>query len=640
MADQGAGRVDADQATDGSVTVDAGTLDLGKLSWPYPATDPVSRDLTYTNPTDAPVTLQLAASVEPAKANPKLSTDHLVVPAHGVATVTVTADRAAAGTGAFSGRITATAAGADPLVTLIGWYAEQELHTLTVKGIGRDGSPVNELVVLTRVDGPPLSFPDGVLILHDGTAAVRLPPGHYAATSAFTSPATDTQLKQASLVVGPETSLSADATITLDARRAKPVAATVRGREGLALRNHGMQYVRTNAAGELLDLFSVTGTATSDLFATPTPRTTIGGSEFSITSSLTASPQPARSGDPAISPDNYELIVPWPNRIPADPRAVVDPGRLARVDETFGSHLPDTNVQDYWVGRTPAGAPTIGRFSPVFKAPTRRTTYLLANEVQWTSAIAQGQGDGSAYFEMLSTQHAYRPGARSSLEWTRPVVNSGLPAIDADSLGVRQASGTLQIYLSPFGHGRELWSRSFGQFDQSRLTVDRNGTQIKQTEEAAADLEVPAEAAQYRVGLDSRREFEDWKYSTRVQSVWTFRSTGTPAEVMPLVLADLDVPQSDDLNQVQTGVPVTITLGLRHQAGSKATAFTGATLEISYDGTTWAPLPLKRTAAGRYAARVSHPAANAGTAPSLRLTAIDAAGNKLEQEVTKAYGLK
>ncbi|MDX6283998.1 MAG: hypothetical protein QOH03_5069, partial [Kribbellaceae bacterium] len=72
--EQGAGRVDADQATDNSTTVDTGELELGMLPWPHPANDPVTRELTYTNPGTTPVALKLSASIDPAAATPKLST--------------------------------------------------------------------------------------------------------------------------------------------------------------------------------------------------------------------------------------------------------------------------------------------------------------------------------------------------------------------------------------------------------------------------------------------------------------------------------------------------------------------------------------------------------------------------------------
>jgi hypothetical protein len=76
---------------------------------------------------------------------------------------------------------------------------------------------------------------------------------------------------------------------------------------------------------------------------------------------------------------------------------------------------------------------------------------------------------------------------------------------------------------------------------------------------------------------------------------------------MPLLLADLDVP---------------------------------AKLQLSYDGTHWNTLPLIKVADGKYMTTVTHPATQAGKAPSLRLTATDAVGGKLEQEVTRAHGLK
>ncbi len=139
--EQGAGRVDADQSTNGSVTVDTGELELGKLRWPHPATDQVTRELTYRNPTGTAVTLQLAATLEPDRRGPEA--EHQPTRRtgqrrgqghrHG-------RPRQAAGTGNFTGRITATAAGADPIITTFGWYAEPEQYNLTIKGINRDGS--------------------------------------------------------------------------------------------------------------------------------------------------------------------------------------------------------------------------------------------------------------------------------------------------------------------------------------------------------------------------------------------------------------------------------------------------------------------------------------------------------------------
>lgn len=87
--------------------------------------------------------------------------------------------------------------------------------------------------------------------------------------------------------------------------------------------------------------------------------------------------------------------------------------------------------------------------------------------------------------------------------------------------------------------------------------------------------------------MDTAREHEFRLYSTRVQSEWTFRSQGSEDEVMPLVLADLDVPTADPLSRVPSGKPTEIRLGLRHQAGSQTAKFRTVQLELSYDGQQW-----------------------------------------------------
>jgi hypothetical protein len=105
---------------------------------------------------------------------------------------------------------------------------------------------------------------------------------------------------------------------------------------------------------------------------------------------------------------------------------------------------------------------------------------------------------------------------------------------------------------------------------------------------------------------------------------------------MPLVLADLEVPAADAQSRVPASRPVEVRLGLRHQAGSEATAeFRTVRLELSYDGQEWSELSLTPTGDRSYKASVS-----AKQPPSLRVTIVDAGGNKLVQEITRAYGVR
>lgn len=737
--EQGAGRVDADQATDTGVTVDSGELELGRLSWPYPADDEVSRVLTYRNPTSTAVSLQLTAG----PATVKLSTDHLTVPANGEATVTVTANRAAAGPGTFSGRISATAEGADPIVTTYGWYAEPELYNLTIKGITRTGAPGDGQVAISRLDGDPVNIPGGV-IMQNGTATARLAPGKYEASVMFFSEATDTELEHFDLAVGPEANLTKDATVTLDARRGKPVDLEVKGQSGLTARERGAVYTRFNTDGIPTGGNSVSTTGAPRVFtATPVGKPATGTSEFATASRLEVPPYRITAGkdqyavldyyfgprftgvkdlqvsqdlqdvrgklaiikfkdedwngvlvkaaqdagaaaallyNPDVAGDNgvgaywatgegeaatipamrtsretvrrlleyqgtvritgqaatpyvYDLAIPWRNQVPANPAVVAQPNQFARVDEVFGSHAEGMPTSETRYATTPAGFTFGGWLAPTFSTPARRTSYILGNDqIRWSSTLVLNNG-GDQLMGASSTERVYRAGQHTSARWVAPVQNAGLPVAATPLAGVQRLDGGLSVVISPYRHGPdEIGDIDFG---TTAMTVERNGVVVASEPASALWADVPADSADYKITMDTTREHEFWQYSTRVQSEWTYRSQGGEDEVMPLVLADLDVPAADPLSRVPSGKPTEVRLGLRHQAGSQSARFKTVHLELSYDGQQWTRLPLRQTGSAQYTTTVS-----AKQSPSFRVTAVDAKGNKLVQEITKAYGLK
>ncbi|MDX6281855.1 MAG: hypothetical protein QOH03_2926, partial [Kribbellaceae bacterium] len=693
----------------------------------------------------------------PAAPTPQQSTDQLVVPAGGEAKVSVTVDRAAAGTGNFSGRILATAADADPIVTTFGWYAEKEQYYVTVNGIAHDGTPAEGPVTISRLDGEPVDLPGGAT-LENGSAKVRLVPGEYQASAVLMTDATDKAAQRFDLAVSPELTVTKDSTVTIDARPSRPVTVAAEGQPGLTAREQSMGYTVKNTAGVVTGASGISTSGAIRIFAaTPTAKVTTGTSEFSsharlevppyraqviggesftaldfyfgpsftgvknlpvfdaghatadelkgakgklaliicgdldtngqlvkaaedagaaaallynpdapgdggvngywalgdngeakipamrisraVAAHLKTKPVTVRVTGQAATPVIYDLVTPWQNQVPAKPQVLAKPAQLARVDELFGSHQAGMPISETRNAVTPGGSSYGGWMPPVFTTPARRTSYLLGNGTNWNSSLVLASGTGASMMTG-STTRTYRAGERLAGEWTRPVENSGLPATqDPAVLGVRRNGIGMSVEVSPFRHGpEEIGAADFG---NSQLAVDRNGEEVASAPASGLWAVLPNDAADFKLTFDTGRESEFWKYSTAVHSVWSFRSQGGDGEVMPLVLADLDVPGADDLNQVKTGTPATLTLGLRHQAGSASTArFTAAELELSYDGTHWTTLPLTKVAEGKYKAIVTHPASQAGTAPSLRLTATDSAGSKLEQQVTKAYGLK
>lgn len=233
-------------------------------------------------------------------------------------------------------------------------------------------------------------------------------------------------------------------------------------------------------------------------------------------------------------------------------------------------------------------------------------------------------------------------GRRSTPRWT-PDANSGIPDLGTPISGIKRAPGLfgegnyLRTCLSPIDNGpdHEQWLAAEG----GTMIVKRNGEELGDPEWYCQDLDVPADAADYEISLDTRRSDEYWKYSTRVRSTWTFRTAGGEDEVMPVILADLAAPGASDLGENRTGEQAKVPVGLRHQRGSTATRFTAAKLEMSYDGTQWTEVPLRSTGTNAYEARVTHPADKAGQAPHLRITARDAAGGSLVQQIDHAYSL-
>ncbi|WP_460649313.1 S8 family peptidase [Kribbella endophytica] len=749
--EEGAGRVDADQATDQSVTVDTGELELGTLRWPFPAKEELAKTLTYSNPTSEPVTLQLQASTE---ATPKFSTPQLVVPANGTATVTATFDRAAAGVGKYSGRITATPTNKDPIVTTYGWYAEPEMYDLTIQGIAKDGSAAQTDVNIARLDGDPM--PDNTLPLRDGKVTARLAPGRYVVSTVLFTDPTESRAQEYSVLSTNEIHVDKNLATTLDARKAKPIDLTAQGATGLPARERAMGYTLKNTDGLITGGTGISWTGAARLTsATPTAKLTTGSSEFALGARLERAPYQAKANgkafevldfyfgprftgtknlplydagtatpeelegvkgklaliklsdsDPrwngqvtraaedagaaavlfynpdvpgmnglfsywayddrdatipamrtsranaqallrtkpatvqvtglASTPYVYDLMQPWTNQIPAAGTHTVKTNQLATVDETFGSHSQGMQTSEARGTLTPGGNQYGGWLVPTFATPFHRVSYVQANHgLSWDSGVYYNNSGVGEAMESHNAPTVYRPGHRTTERWLAPVLLSGLPE------GVQytyRVEGGLQFQVSPLQHQQE-WAVPFNNPD-SLLTLERNGEQVGTAEDTGIWLELPDDAASYKATLDTRREHDYWKYSTQVKSTWTWKSKGGADEVMPLVLADLDVPQADAASQVRTGRPTTITFGLRHQTGSQSTAkFTKATLSLSYDGSRWTDLPLKKTADGRWTTTVTHPTSQAGRAPSLRLTGTDADGNALEQEVSRAYGL-
>ncbi|GAA3368110.1 hypothetical protein GCM10020367_05150 [Streptomyces sannanensis] len=212
----GTGRLDVARAHDQGVYADPGNLDLGKLAYPHDG-GPVTKQVTYTNDTDAAVTLALTA---PAEFHLGAST--MTVPAKGSATVDVTVDPKALSDGLHSGYLTATD-GTVTTRTTLGVYAESPHYDLNLHVTGRDGAPPSYGFVIL-IDGQ--SGAGFLAILTSQDHKLRVPPGRYDAFAAvYGTRDTPTGVEQVDsvLMADHDVVVGADTDLRFDARAAKEV---------------------------------------------------------------------------------------------------------------------------------------------------------------------------------------------------------------------------------------------------------------------------------------------------------------------------------------------------------------------------------------------------------------------------------
>ncbi|MGW9117310.1 S8 family peptidase [Streptomyces sp. NPDC055663] len=229
---QGAGRVDVARAIDPKVIPDA-NLNFGRAAYPHA---PVTRKVTYTNVTDAPITLALSASAsssgKPAPAGLfALSADQVTVPAKSSAEVTVTMDGrvvdASGQYGAYTGALTAKDSAGLVLSSRISTFVEPVRHDLTIKIVPPTGATDVSYgdVLIVPVDEDKLKLYDEPLTVPGGeTVKARVFAGSVTAAVGVSWRNAAGELNTAAPMV-PEVKVTGAASVELDLRKVKPIRA-------------------------------------------------------------------------------------------------------------------------------------------------------------------------------------------------------------------------------------------------------------------------------------------------------------------------------------------------------------------------------------------------------------------------------
>lgn len=616
---QGAGRVDLTRAVTASVVPEPGTVAFGTQAWPHTDDKPVAKTVTYRNLGTKPVTLTLSAAALDPKGRPgpaKMFTvkdAKLTVPAGGTAKTTVTADTTlGTSDGIYGGTLLAAGDGQEVRTGLV-VDREVESYDLTLKHLdvnGKDSS--NYTTTLTDRTQRKIEVP-----YREGPVTLRVPKGTYALESSVYGPT-----KSFAVFVQPKLKVAAKATVTLDSRKAKPVAVT------------------TPDAGARLTMSDISyddaalGIASSWSLGKDTVIRTLGLGAASPTLNAQYNGVWKASGTAAQKVD-YRLGFSRSGSWFSGLKHAATKAELAEVKYGVGSSAAGRKGT---LSATPIGmngySPSLQQLTEL-KLPASGTSYVNTKDLRWSWSMAQLDGAGASTIDYGTDAVAYKAGKRYTLNFNTGVVGPDLNADDGQ--GARRAGNSMDAYVQLFsdgaGHaGSSVTTGGFTRLESGGRTIAEGGP-------GAVNADLPAASASYRLTMEATRAATVATTSTKVAAVWTFKSAKTPdAPPTTLPLSTVRLAPKLALNgTAPAGSTLKVPLKVAGAAAGPG-KIAALTVKVSYDGgSTWKSAPVTTDTSGAHTASVKHPAA--AKPVSYRVYVKDTSGNTVTETITNAYRL-
>ncbi|MFD4637553.1 S8 family peptidase [Lentzea sp. NPDC058436] len=592
--EQGSGRVDVAKLIKQNVTSSPTSLSFGSHQWPHTGETPLSKEITYSNAGSEPVTLDLSTDTTGTLFTVSPAT--LTVPAGGTAKATVTADLAKqpAG-GVFGGSVVASG-----LRTAVVADLEVESYDLTVTGIQRSGATTTSTFAsLTNVDTGARVWPNST------TGLARVAKGRYILTGSVMSSGTGPYTHD--VINYPNLTVSGPATITLDARQAKPVKVTLPVTAQLSLLQTGFERV-VNGTNYTFGNFSVGGSVDHLGVAS------IGPESKEVTGKIATFW--------TAGPDFYGLAWYQKGSAPNGLTKTVLKRDLATVRVDMPALKPGQSAS---IGHTssPEGRAdwTYGSLDNFVAG--QRTEYYGGEGGDWSRRFNLFDQTGNIGALVTPLRH-YKPGRSYVEPFNRAVFGPALPP--ARDVPHSFRTGDFVRVTVPL-YGDSAGNEGYGPTTEAKTTVYRDGVKAVETTEAGwAMLDVQPGTANYRVETSATRANA---LSSKVSGVWTFRS-GTTSERTALPLSVIRfTPQLDDDGFAHAGQLLAVPVSTQSQVDSVRVT----SVEVSYDGgTTW-----KRTPITASRVLLAHP--KDAKSVSLRAKA-SGSGQTVEQTIIDAYLLR
>ncbi|MCX5109851.1 S8 family serine peptidase [Streptomyces sp. NBC_00378] len=624
--EQGTGRIAVDRAIAQTVVADPVSLSFGVQQWPHTDDTPVTKTVTYRNLGTTDVTLDLAVTATGPGGKPVpagffgLGADKVTVPAGGTADVPLTVNTKLGGTadGTYSAYVVGTGGG-QSVRTAAAVEREIESYDLTVRTIGRDGKPAEFAEAdLFGLSGTALGQWLSPTVT-DGMAKVRVPRGGYTLNGAVTVDPEDYS-KGTDWLSQPKLDVTKNLTVTLDARKAKPVNITVpaTGTESL-LAAPDLQLSTEDTGytyGWILDTYKNFRTAHFG------PAVTDGSLSQHWISSWTKG-----------TSTRYDIAAGGPvTRAATGFERKYTTGQLAKVGLSLGSPAKGKSGEVSASGSLPGSDGGWGAWS-LHKIPGTVTSYVsTADKVKWSFDFDQDGGVDEDGYPV--TEASYSLGApqgfKAGKSYTKKVNTAVFgPAVNSE-YGILRDGNYIVGMLPLVADGAGNFGGSA--YSSAKTVLYRNGKKLAQNDDpltGLAPFTVSSAAADYRLTTSMRRSAALSPVSTRIDASWTFRSKRTSGPAMLPISTVRFTPNVTADSRVTAGrtasVPVTV------QGAAAGKNLKSLTVYVSYDaGKTWKKSTVK---AGKIS--VKNPAK--GKSISYRANVTDKKGNKSSVSIYNAY---
>ncbi|KQL42404.1 peptidase [Bacillus sp. FJAT-25509] len=335
----------------------------------------------------------------------------------------------------------------------------------------------------------------------------------------------------------------------------------------------------------------------------------------------------------------YDLIDVHRDQIPNNLKYAPSNSELVKIDTRYKSDREAPGLEWRYEFRPNDMVGLSSRYLQKLPLPTVRTEWVSVDkDTRWAHKASVSDSSWDVFRPLVT----YEKGQRLQEDWFSPVVRPRL----SKGYAPRRIENDLGFNIPAWadsGNGSTGYVNNAESVKYQTLKLYQGDTLLQEEKGQIliSNKPVPEEKTQYRLVSDAKRDPNRWKTSLSTHTEWAFWSQKGEESMALLPFYSLDYKVDTDMNgNAPAERPAKLELSVaKLESVAGYGKLEGATLEVSFnEGESWKTVNLERSADNKWVTKIKNPK-NAEYV-SLRATAWDDLGNKISQDIIKAYGLK